>query len=61
MYLPLLKRYNELPMHYSRFEVDIRLKRYDSALSNLSKSGSIGEDPSKIPTINGTDLPTGND
>jgi elongator complex protein 1 len=38
VYLPLLKRYNELPIFYARYEVDIRLKRFESALTNLCQS-----------------------
>lgn len=38
VYLPLLKRFNELPVFYARYEVDIRLKRLDSALTNLCQS-----------------------
>jgi elongator complex protein 1 len=40
MYLPLLKRLRSLPVFYGRYEVDIRLKRYESALANLVESGS---------------------
>jgi elongator complex protein 1 len=43
VYLPLLKRFRELPFYYGRFEVDMRLKRYESALRNLWMSGSSGE------------------
>lgn len=43
VYLPLLKRLKELPEHYGKYEVDIRLKRYELALAHLVKSGSSGE------------------
>jgi elongator complex protein 1 len=43
VYLPLLKRYNELPLYYARYEVDMRLKKYDAALRNLAKSLNEGE------------------
>jgi len=38
VYLPLLQRLNTLPTFYSRYEVDLRLKRFDKALRNLYKS-----------------------
>ena len=44
VYLPLLKRYNTLPTYFARYEVDIRLKRYDMALKNLYESNSLNED-----------------
>ena len=37
-YLPLLKRLNSLPTFYSRYEVDMRLKRFGLALKNLVQS-----------------------
>ncbi|GAX19572.1 elongator complex protein 1 [Fistulifera solaris] len=43
VYLPLLKRYNELPLYYARYEVDVRLEKYDAALRNLAKSLHEGE------------------
>lgn len=43
IYLPLLKRLNSLPEYFSKYEVDIRLKRYESALSNLYTSGKQQE------------------
>ncbi|GAX09682.1 elongator complex protein 1 [Fistulifera solaris] len=43
VYLPLLKRYMELPLYYARYEVDMRLKNYDAALRNLAKSLNEGE------------------
>lgn len=39
VYLPLLKRFSSLPTYYGRYEVDLRLKRYDRALLNLFESG----------------------
>mmetsp|Transcript_8246 Transcript_8246/g.24364 ORF Transcript_8246/g.24364 Transcript_8246/m.24364 type:complete len:1393 (-) Transcript_8246:1544-5722(-) len=38
VYLPLLKRLNTLPVFFSRYEVDMRLKRFDLALKNLYES-----------------------
>ena len=38
VYLPMLKRLNNLPKYESRYEVDIRLKRYESALRHLYQS-----------------------
>mmetsp|Transcript_28438 Transcript_28438/g.43626 ORF Transcript_28438/g.43626 Transcript_28438/m.43626 type:complete len:882 (+) Transcript_28438:581-3226(+) len=43
VYLPLLKRLKSLPEIYARYEVDLRLKRYELALSNLAKSGEQHE------------------
>eukprot|EP00934_Nitzschia_sp_Nitz4_P008528 Nitzschia sp. Nitz4//scaffold3_size479765//68737//72891//NITZ4_000026-RA/size479765-processed-gene-0.86-mRNA-1//-1//CDS//3329550536//8518//frame0 len=34
VYLPLLKRLNDLPTHYARYEVEMRLGRFDAALRN---------------------------
>jgi elongator complex protein 1 len=42
-YLPLLKHFKELPTYFGRYEVDIHLKKYDSALRNLSKSRALKE------------------
>lgn len=50
VYLPLLKRYKSLPQYYAKYEVDLRLKRYESALRNLHKSGcneSIEQNPAE--------------
>ena len=43
VYLPMLKRYRELPYHYARYEVDMRLKRHEAALRNLSESRASRE------------------
>lgn len=43
VYLPMLKRYRELPHFYSRYEVDLRLHRHDSALHHLAQSYLRGE------------------
>jgi elongator complex protein 1 len=43
VYLPLLKRYAALPKFYGRYEVDLRIKRYESALRNLCTSGAEQE------------------
>ena len=45
VYLPLLKRFRSLPQYFGRFEVDMKLQRFESALRNLSKSSSLGENP----------------
>ena len=42
-YLPLLKRLRSLPLYYARYEVDLRLMRYDLALENLVNSCSEQE------------------
>ncbi|KAL3788425.1 hypothetical protein ACHAWO_007380 [Cyclotella atomus] len=40
VYLPMLKRWrDELPESMARFEVDVKLKRYESALRHLVSSG----------------------
>lgn len=46
VYLPLLRRLNDLPKYFARFEVDLRLKRYESALRNLYESFSTKEEVS---------------
>ncbi len=43
VYLPLLKRLNSLPLHYAKYEVDVRLKRFDPALKNLVESNNAKE------------------
>lgn len=43
VYLPQLKRLNSLPTYFARYEVDCRLKRYDSALRNLCESNKSQE------------------
>jgi elongator complex protein 1 len=43
VYLPMLKRLRSLPEFVARFEVDIKLEKYESALDHLYKSG-IGTD-----------------
>lgn len=35
IYLPMLKRWKELPQFIAKYEVDVKLKRYESALRNL--------------------------
>ena len=49
VYLLLLKRLRSSPEFYGRYEVDVRLNRYEAALSNLVKSGANSEDVSGIP------------
>ncbi|KAL9188474.1 hypothetical protein ACHAXT_006852 [Thalassiosira profunda] len=39
LYLPMLKRWRELPEATARYEVDVKLKRYESALRHLVASG----------------------
>mmetsp|Transcript_9680 Transcript_9680/g.20514 ORF Transcript_9680/g.20514 Transcript_9680/m.20514 type:complete len:584 (+) Transcript_9680:1065-2816(+) len=43
IYLPMLKRFNTLPMFFSRYEVDLRLKRFDLALKHLYESNAGNE------------------
>jgi elongator complex protein 1 len=43
IYMPLLKRLRSLPIFYGRYEIDLRLKHYESCLENLVKSGSLNE------------------
>jgi elongator complex protein 1 len=43
VYLPLLKRLNSLPTMYAKYEVDVRLKRYEAALNNLYQSNTMEE------------------
>ena len=43
VYLPMLKRWREMPDPLARFEVDVKLKRYDSALRHLVSSRSLGD------------------
>ena len=40
IYLPLVKRLKNLPEFEAKYEVDLKLKRYESALTNLFKSGT---------------------
>jgi elongator complex protein 1 len=47
VYLPLLKRYKDFPVFYGRYEVDLRLKRYERALRNLHRSGVCQEFPTQ--------------
>lgn len=49
IYLPLLKRFNGLPTYFSRYEVDVRLKRFDMALKNLYESNARNEDLDSYP------------
>lgn len=43
VYLPMLKHWRELPKAVARYEVDVKLKRYESALRNLVDSGEVVE------------------
>jgi elongator complex protein 1 len=36
VYMPLLKHYNNIPIYRARYEVDLRLHRYESALRHLA-------------------------
>jgi len=49
IYLPLLKRFNTLPTFFARYEVDMRLKRFDMALKDLHQSNANEEDLSCFP------------
>jgi len=44
VYLPMLKRWKELPESTARYEVDVKLKRYESALRHLVDSGQAEEE-----------------
>mmetsp|Transcript_8937 Transcript_8937/g.12720 ORF Transcript_8937/g.12720 Transcript_8937/m.12720 type:complete len:981 (-) Transcript_8937:193-3135(-) len=44
VYIPYLKRLTELPSYAAKFEVDVRLKRYEFALRNLIKIPLEGSD-----------------
>eukprot|EP00978_Attheya_sp_CCMP212_P016545 scaffold43481_cov57-Attheya_sp.AAC.1 len=44
VYLPLLKRLRGLPESVARYEVDLRLNRYESALKNLVRSSETMEE-----------------
>ena len=48
VYLALLKRLRSLPEHYGKYETDIRLERYESALTNLYNSGNVPESLDEI-------------
>ncbi|CAB9496940.1 Elongator complex protein 1 [Seminavis robusta] len=65
VYLPLLKRLRSLPEYYARYEVDMRLKRYEKALQNVFESGLRSEclDGIEPTQINKSDeaLPVGNE
>ena len=43
VYLPMLKRWRELPEATARYEVDVKLKRYESALRHLVAAGQVEE------------------
>ena len=43
VYLPMLKRFRELPLALACFDVDVKLKRYESALRHLVASSSYNE------------------
>jgi elongator complex protein 1 len=51
VYLPFLKRLKSCPKYYGQYEVDVRLERYEAALSNLVKSGTASEDLASIPPL----------
>ncbi|KAL3822896.1 hypothetical protein ACHAXA_010679 [Cyclostephanos tholiformis] len=44
VYLPLLKHWRELPEAIARYEVDVKLKRYESALRHLVASKEVKEE-----------------
>ncbi|KAL7542565.1 hypothetical protein ACHAXR_012383 [Thalassiosira sp. AJA248-18] len=44
VYLPMLKRWRELPESTARYEVDVKLKRYESALHHLVAAGQADEE-----------------
>ena len=43
VYLPMLKRLRDLPTYLARFDVDVKLKRFESALRHLVASSSYNE------------------
>ena len=43
VYLPLLQQYRSLPICFARYQVDVKLKRFESALRNLHDSKMNGE------------------
>jgi elongator complex protein 1 len=53
IYLPLLRRLNSLPEFFAKYEVDVRLKRYEMALTNLHHSGSYQENLDSFEAIEG--------
>jgi elongator complex protein 1 len=59
-YLPLLQHYRGLPLYYGRYQVDVKLKRYESALRNLFESRINGEVVSDVETSQTTDGANGN-
>eukprot|EP00581_Thalassiosira_minuscula_P011614 CAMPEP_0183715248 /NCGR_PEP_ID=MMETSP0737-20130205/9558_1 /TAXON_ID=385413 /ORGANISM="Thalassiosira miniscula, Strain CCMP1093" /LENGTH=680 /DNA_ID=CAMNT_0025944337 /DNA_START=4 /DNA_END=2046 /DNA_ORIENTATION=+ len=46
VYLPMLKRWRELPEDTARYEVDVKLRRYESALRHLVAAGKVEEESS---------------
>lgn len=60
IYLPLLKRYNALPRSYAKFEVDMRLKRYENALRNLYESSKTSECLDAFEATENVHVPFGN-
>ena len=53
IYLPMVKRLKGLPMFVAKYEIDMKLKRYDSALINLHKSGMSLTDTDSMDSIDG--------
>jgi len=60
VYLPLLQRFKNLPCNYSKYEIDMRLKRYENALSNLFESIKAGETLDGFEAQEKEDVPFGN-
>jgi elongator complex protein 1 len=60
VYLPLLKRFMSLPWNYAKYEVDIRLKRYEDALKNLFESNEAEETLEGFESQEKEDVPFGN-
>lgn len=58
VYLPLLKRLKTLPPYYGRYEVDMRLKRFENALRTLFESGQHNESLDGIEPVKLNDLDT---
>lgn len=60
VYLPLLRRLNSLPESFAKYEVDLRLKRFDAALENLYKSYKKSESLEGFDPVEGSTNPFGN-
>ena len=48
IYVPMLKRLSELPEFVAKYEVDLKLERFESALINLFRSGDGNKNASEM-------------